>query len=178
MESDAQARSSSWSLAMLRVARSGTIMTESSKKWDVFISYASEDKVDVARRLAHLLDREAVRVWFDEFSLRIGDRLSETIARGLSRSPPGVVAVSAAFMNKKWPINELSGLFTLEGPERGLILPVWHRVTATEVKAFNSILADRRAADTRSGIERVAREILMTVGTSSAARLRGSIEGR
>jgi hypothetical protein len=150
----------------------------SSKKWDVFVSYASEDKADVARPLAHLLDRAGLRVWFDEFALRIGDRLSETIARGLATSRYGVVVVSPAFMAKKWPLNELAGPFALEGSERGLILPVWHKVSAGDVKEFNAILADRHAVDTRDGIERVAEAISWEVGSWRAADLRGSVEGR
>ena len=136
----------------------------SKKKWDVFVSYASEDKADVARPLAHLLDREGLRVWFDEFALRIGDSLSEKIARGLAESRYGVVIVSPAFVAKKWPQNELSGLFALEGAERGLILPVWHKISDEDVKDFNAMLADRRAVDTRMGIELVAEAICSKVG--------------
>jgi hypothetical protein len=104
-----------------------------TKKWDVFISYASEEKYDVARPLAHLLDRAGLRVWFDEFALEVGDSLSEAITRGLAQSRYGVPIISSAFMSKKWPRNELNALFSLEGPETKLILPVWHNVNVSEV---------------------------------------------
>lgn len=41
--------------------------------WQVFISHASEDKEDVARPLASGLQEKGYRVWFDEFTLRVGD---------------------------------------------------------------------------------------------------------
>ena len=39
--------------------------------YDIFLSHASEDKDDVARPLALLLQKLGLRVWFDEFELRI-----------------------------------------------------------------------------------------------------------
>jgi len=40
-------------------------------KWDVFISHASEDKDAFVRPLALALCNLGVRVWYDEFSLRL-----------------------------------------------------------------------------------------------------------
>ena len=41
--------------------------------YDVFISHASEDKDDFVRALAVELERYSVRVWYDEFSMKLGD---------------------------------------------------------------------------------------------------------
>lgn len=38
--------------------------------WDLFISHTSEDKVDVARPMADLLQTEGVTVWYDEYTLK------------------------------------------------------------------------------------------------------------
>ncbi|HVF60822.1 MAG TPA: toll/interleukin-1 receptor domain-containing protein [Thermoanaerobaculia bacterium] len=151
---------------------------EEAKKWDVFISYAWEDKHEVARPLAHLLDRAGLRVWFDEFALQVGDSLVETIGRGLGQARYGVVILSRAFMAKKWPRNELSALFALEGPERGAILPVWHNVASGEVVEFNALLADRFALNTRDGLHEVAGAILSKLGRWERAPEAGPIEGR
>jgi TIR domain len=141
------------------------------------VSYASEDREDIARPLAHLLDAAGLRVWFDEFSLRIGDSLSDTIALGLAQSRYGVVVVSPAFMSKKWPRNELAGLLAVEGNERGRILPIWHKVTAADVASFNPILADRYALTTALGLRDAARSISARVGEWAVPELRGSIGG-
>ncbi len=42
---------------------------------DVFISHASEDKEEIVRSLANALVSKGLNVWYDGFSLRIGDSL-------------------------------------------------------------------------------------------------------
>ena len=83
-----------------------------SKKYDVFICYASEDKDSFVRPLAQALQSLGVSVWYDEFSLRLGDSLSGSIDKGIADSEHGVVVLSDAFFEKKWPRRELSGLVT------------------------------------------------------------------
>jgi hypothetical protein len=51
-------------------------------QWDVFISHASEDKDSFVRPLATELRKNGLRVWYDEFSLRLGDSLNESIKQG------------------------------------------------------------------------------------------------
>lgn len=51
------------------------------REYDVFISHASEDKDAVVRPLANALRNSGLRVWYDEFELRIGDSL---VARSTS----------------------------------------------------------------------------------------------
>ena len=76
-------------------------------EWDVFISHASEDKEAIATPLAEALQEEGLRVWYDDFSLRLGDSLRESIDRGLARSRFGVVILSGYFFGKHWPQQEL-----------------------------------------------------------------------
>ena len=59
--------------------------------WDVFISHASEDKDEVARPLANALIKAGYKVWFDEFTLKLGDSLNQSIKIGLSESKFGIV---------------------------------------------------------------------------------------
>ncbi len=67
-------------------------------EFDVFISHASEDKDAIVRALAHALDENYdLRVWYDEFELRIGDSLRRKVDAGISRSRFGVVVLSHAF---------------------------------------------------------------------------------
>jgi hypothetical protein len=133
------------------------------KTWDLFISHASEDKESVARPLATELRRGGARVWLDEQELLIGDSLTEKIDEGLSRSAFGVVVLSRAFFERHWPRRELAGLRAREEDGRKTILPVWHGVDKATVAGFSPILADALAADTASGIDRVARLLLAVV---------------
>ena len=65
---------------------------------DVFISHASEDKEDIVRPLANALMSKNLDVWYDEFTLRIGDSLRQKIDKGLANSRVGLVVLSPSFI--------------------------------------------------------------------------------
>ena len=131
---------------------------------DVFISHAGEDKEAVARPLAEALKRLGLSVWFDEYELLVGDRLSTTIDRGLATSRFGVVIISPAFMRKPWPQRELAALVARETSEgETVILPVWHEVSKEQVLAFSPPLADVVAINTVHGIDAVVDALVPAV---------------
>lgn len=135
-----------------------------SATWDCFICHASEDKEDFVRPLAEILAGKGLRVWYDEFELTIGDSLRRSIDRGLSGSRFGVVIISPSFLEREWPQRELDGLTSREADGRKVILPVWHKVDAAQVRGYSSYLADRIAADSRRGVERVAADLVRAMG--------------
>lgn len=137
---------------------------------DVFICHASEDKTDVARPLARLLSGAGLDVWFDEYSLKLGDSLRRAIDRGLADSQYGVVLLSPAFFEKDWPQAELDGLFAKEIGKEKAILPVWHNIDREEVLKHSPILADRFAAKTASGLDEVVMRILAVVVPDTSHR--------
>jgi hypothetical protein len=127
-------------------------------EYDVFICHASEDKEQVARPLAELLSKN-LRVWYDEFELRLGDSLRQKIDDGLANSKYGVVILSPSFFGKNWPQKELDGLVSREDGKQKVILPVWHDVTYTDVVSFSPILAGKYAVSTKDGLGIVVRKI-------------------
>jgi hypothetical protein len=133
------------------------------KRWDAFISHASEDKDSVVLPLADALKIAGVRIWLDRFELRVGDSLREKIDEGLAESRFGIVILSSNFLAKGWPKRELNGLFALEESGRKVILPVWHGITKSILAAHSPILADRVAADTSRGIPSVAFELISAI---------------
>lgn len=129
--------------------------------YDVFICHASEDKDSFVRPLAEELRKSHLEVWYDEFSLTVGDSLRESIDRGLAKSRFGIVVLSPAFFRKRWPQRELNGLVAREMNEpNNLILPIWHNVSQKEVLKFSPPLADRKAIDSKKGLEPVCTELL------------------
>lgn len=117
-------------------------------EWDAFISHASEDKDRFVRPLAQALANLGARIWYDEFSLNLGDSLSNSIDKGLVRSAYGIVILSRAFMSKSWPQHELRGLVAREISGKSRILPIWHEVGLAEVSEFSPTLADKLAVRT------------------------------
>lgn len=132
-------------------------------RWDVFIAHASEDKAACVRPLAEALSGVGLRVWYDEFELKVGDSLRRRIDDGLARSKFGIVVVSPRFFEKNWPQRELDGLVQLEVAGRTTILPVWFEITRDQVLARSPTLADSYAARFELGLDAVVAELLRVI---------------
>lgn len=131
--------------------------------WDVFISHATEDKEAVARPLAKALEGSGLRVWFDEFTLVVGDKLRQKIDFGLANSRFGIAILSPHFFKKKWPQAELDGLFSRENSELKVILPVWRDLTPEILQEFSPLMADRLAVKWNGNVDQVVAELLRAI---------------
>lgn len=126
-----------------------------------FICHDSRDKAQVARPIAIGLSKLMCPVWYDEFSLRVGDRLRESIEKGLKECKKCVLVLSPQFFgNTGWTRVEFNSIFTREIIEReDFLLPVWFGVTKEQVYEYSPSLADRVAADWGLGEEEVVRRL-------------------
>lgn len=130
------------------------------KTHDVFISHASEDKEDFVRPLAKALIAKGLEVWYDEFTLRIGDSLRQKIDRGVATSRVGLVVLSPSFVAKGWTNYELDGIVTRTVSGEQILLPIWHNITKQQVIDFSPSLADKVARSTATHtVEDIATEI-------------------
>lgn len=136
--------------------------------YDAFISHASEDKDSLVRPLARMLNKMGFYIWYDEFELKIGDSLRQSIDKGLINSNFGIVILSKSFFAKNWPQYELNGLTAKEIDGNKVILPIWHGITREDVLKYSPTLADKVAADSsRMDIKTMAREIAKVLGEIS-----------
>ncbi|CAA9582672.1 MAG: hypothetical protein AVDCRST_MAG59-4999 [uncultured Thermomicrobiales bacterium] len=119
-----------------------------SKSYDIFISYASEDKGKVVRPLAKALIEHELDVWYDELTLGIGDSLRQKIDVGLATSRVGIVVLSHDFFREGWSTYELNGLVTNDVAGKQKLLPIWHGFSHQEVREYSPSLADRVARST------------------------------
>ena len=130
------------------------------REYDVFISHASEDKDEIVRPLANLLQASGLKVWYDEFEMKIGDSLRRKIDKGLANSKFGIVVLSKTFISKGWTNYELDGIITKAVSGEQIILPIWHNITKQEVINFSPSLADKLARNTAiNTVEEIADEI-------------------
>lgn len=113
---------------------------------DFFLSHAGENK-DFGRLLVNELGRQGATVWFDEFEIMIGDRISDAISEGLAQSRLGITLLSPEYIVKKWPMEELNTLLSLEGTGATRILPVLHNLSHDDLVVALPILANRRYID-------------------------------
>jgi hypothetical protein len=129
--------------------------------WDVFISHASEDKKEFVKPLANKLIAAGLKIWYDEFSLKVGDSLSKKLDEGLADSNFGVIVISQSFISKGWTDYELRSFINREVGYKKVILPVWHNITKEEVQKFSPFLADKYALNTSvSSLDEISLKII------------------
>ena len=137
--------------------------TDQQQTWDVFVSHASEDKESFVRPLVEALRSSGLTVWFDEATLKVGDGLRRSIEKGLAKSRYGIVVISKAFLAKEWPQRELDGLVAREEDGTKVVLPVWHDISAHDVRSRSPMLADRLAVPSSKGVQVVVQELLQVI---------------
>jgi hypothetical protein len=147
---------------------------KSQHVWDVFICHASEDKAEFVKPLAMALKGRGLKVWYDEFTIKLGDSLRRSIDYGLANSRFGIVVLSKAFFakNKIWTQNELNGLFAKETPESKVILPIWHGISREEIARKSPILADRLATSSESDLEKIVNQVMEVICPQQFIELR------
>lgn len=138
----------------------------------IFVCHASEDKEAVARPLAEALLEKGYGVWYDDFSLSLGDRLHDQIDAGLRDCDFGVVVLSQAFFAKPWTQRELDGLAAKESTGSKVILPVWHEVDRDFVAGRSLMLSERIAAKTSDGVDEVVQRIENAINKGGMHRSR------
>lgn len=127
--------------SLLEQIRRGCINT--GEGYDVFISHASEDKEDCVRPLARELSALGLKVWYDEFELKLGDSLRRSIDRGIATSRCGIAVVSHSFIAKNWTQYEFDGLVSRMVSGEVAVIPVLFNVDRKDVRSFSPTLADR-----------------------------------
>jgi len=166
-EAEEHNRSINRQLAALRASvptASSIAQVGDAQGHDFFISHASEDKEDFVRSLAQALTGRGARVWYDEFTLKVGDSLRRAIDRGLAGSRFGVVVLSEHFFRKEWPARELDGLVALEVSGKSRVLPIWHKVSKDEVVRYSPTLADKVALNTTlKSVDEIADELMQLI---------------
>lgn len=126
-----------------------------------FICHDWRDKSTIARPLAVELSKMMCPVWFDEFSLKVGDSLRQNIEKGIKECKKCIVILSPSFFsNNGWTKVEFNSIFSREIIEKGhVILPVWHQVSKEQVYEYSPSLVDRLGVSTDLTIEEIARKL-------------------
>lgn len=109
-----------------------------------FISHDSRDKEIIAKKLSSSLSSRLCTVWYDEYSLKIGDSLRESIEKGIKEASKCILILTPNYLNNEgWTKTEFNSIFTRERifNER-IILPIWYQVTKEQIFDYSPSLAD------------------------------------
>jgi len=126
-----------------------------------FISHDSRDKAEIAAPIAVGLQKLMCPVWYDEYSLKVGANLRESIERGLKETRKCILILTPHFLsNTGWTKIEFDSVFTREILEgSGVVLPIWHNVSVKDVYDYSPSLANKKALDWSIGSELVVRRL-------------------
>jgi len=130
-----------------------------------FISHDSRDKESLVRELAREMSTLMCPVWYDEYSLKVGDSLRASIEQGLKETTKCVVVLSPNFLsNDGWGRAEFDSIFTREILEKNnVMLPVWHNVDARDVYEYCPRLADKVGLNSDVGPKELAMKLVNAV---------------
>lgn len=109
-----------------------------------FISHDHRDKERIATPLAEGLKKRLCTVWYDEYSLKVGDSLRESIENGIKEAKKCVLIITPHFLNNAgWGKAEFNSIFTRQilFKER-IVLPIRFGVSSEEVYNYSPNLAD------------------------------------
>ena len=89
--------------------KSDTMMTDKSinmKKYDVFISHASKDKISIVSKLNTSLQKLGIRIFYDKDTLEWGDKWKERILEGTREAEFAIIVISKNFFGREWTERE------------------------------------------------------------------------
>ncbi len=130
-----------------------------------FISHDSRDKNGIARPIAQGLSEMGLSIWVDEFSLKPGDRLRESIEKGMKDCKKCILILTPNFLtNSGWTSAEFNMIFTREIiEEQPLIVPVWAGVDKKDVYQYSpglvNVLGAIWSAEDSDKVNKVIRNI-------------------
>lgn len=131
-----------------------------------FISHDSRDKQTIAKDIAVGLQKRLCPVWYDEFSLKVGDNLRESIETGIKKCKKCVLIISPNFIdNNGWSKKEFESIFSRELiKNENIFLPVWFNVTKEQVYEYSPGLVNILGLNySELGLEETCRKLYLAV---------------
>lgn len=118
-------------------------------EFDVFLSHSSLDKDVFVSELSEKLSNKGLKVFEDVKVFKIGQSQTDMINMGILNSRFVVVFLSSNFIQSGWSEYEFKSFLNREINEKKIIiLPIWHDVSAEQVRQYNPYLVDKFALST------------------------------
>ncbi|MEX2477551.1 MAG: toll/interleukin-1 receptor domain-containing protein [Gracilimonas sp.] len=128
------------------------------EKFDTFISYAGEDK-QFANEIVGALKAKGFKVWYAPIELTVGNKLLDSIEKGMSKSKSGILLISSHYLEKGWTNYEMDTLVRQHIEISKNIYPIWHNVSKEKVEARHSGLGGIVSLKTEIGFSKIISEL-------------------
>lgn len=131
----------------------------------VFLSHSSKDK-DKARRIAENLARYDIKVWFDEWEIKVGESITQKIEKGLQDADFVAVLLTKHSVSSRWVEKEWQGKIGEEAESgKVIILPL-----RAEICSIPYLLKDKRYADFVKDFDSGVKELVSAIKTYTKER--------
>lgn len=122
------------------------VKNNESKKYDVFISHANKDKLDIIEGLYDSLSQLGINIFYDKKSLEWGDKWKDRILEGVEKSEFAIIVISENFFGREWTEKELNEFFNRQNKNgQKIILPVVHKISMSQLQEKYPWIADIQA---------------------------------
>ena len=92
------------------------------------------------------LDKLRVRVFYDKDTLEWGDKWKDKILEGVGQAEFAIIVISENFFGREWTEKELKEFLNRQNSSgQKIILPILHKITATQLKEKYPTVADIQA---------------------------------
>ena len=133
--------------------KSDTMMTDKPinvKKYDVFLSHANKDKINIVSKLNTSLQKLGVRIFYDKDTLEWGDKWKERILEGTREAEFAIIVISKNFFGREWTERELNEFLNRQNSSgQKLILPILYNITVEQLKEKYPSVADIQGMSTK-----------------------------
>jgi hypothetical protein len=126
-----------------------------SDRYDLFISYASENRNLVWHFIQVAYRAGIIRFWWDNLSIKVGESIPQEIDSGLLNSRYMVAFLTKEYFAKYWTKEELDSMRM----QSKRILPIWVEVNSKDVKSFSPSIASRKALIYEDNMEWIVDQI-------------------
>lgn len=93
-------------------------------KHDAFLSYASED-TKFASNIVQSLNSRGFKIWYAPIDLKVGEKLLDSIEKGMNESLYGILLISKTYLQKGWTNYEMDILIRENIEKDRKILPIF-----------------------------------------------------
>ena len=112
-------------------------------KYSVFMSHASEDKIEYVDDLVKEIEKLGITVFYDKDAIDWGDNLKAAIDDALKNCSLAVIVISPSYFGRKWTEYEIGALLRRQDSENNkVILPILYRVSKEEFTNHYPMLKD------------------------------------
>ncbi|XP_027933270.1 TMV resistance protein N-like isoform X2 [Vigna unguiculata] len=108
--------------------------SNSSKKYDVFLSFRGEDtRMNFTSHLHEVLKQKKVETYID-YRLEKGDEISPALIKAIEDSHVSIVIISENYAFSKWCLEELSKILECRKIQGQIVIPVFYNIDPSHVR--------------------------------------------